>query len=268
MEVILIYQEERLVKILEKLHQEKMVSNQRICDMLGISRDTARRDFIKLVDEGAAIRTHGGIALPQFNDKIKAYKERIHASSEDKYIIGKIAASYISKGDLCFLDVSTTVKFLCDQLHTSSIVYTHSLDNAAALSNNKKVDVYLLGGKLNQENRFFFDATMASQLNNIYFDKVFLGAAGILKDGIYYSNIEDAIIKNVVAKRSKEVILLADSQKFNQLSSYKGVDFSDIDTIITNEKPPDNFRKIVEENNVEIKLIHEGKEVKDYFSEG
>ncbi|MBE0344459.1 DeoR/GlpR transcriptional regulator, partial [Paenibacillus sp. 28ISP30-2] len=86
------------MKILERLQEEKMISNQEICDMLGISRDTARRDFIKLVDEGAAIRTHGGIALPQFKDKIKAYKERVHASSEDKYKIGKIAASYINKG--------------------------------------------------------------------------------------------------------------------------------------------------------------------------
>ncbi|WP_226001773.1 DeoR/GlpR family DNA-binding transcription regulator [Paenibacillus sp. BJ-4] len=265
MEVILIYQEERLVKILERLHKEKMISNQEICDMLGISRDTVRRDFIRLVDEGAAIRTHGGIALPQFKDKIKAYKERINASSEDKYKIGKIAASYISKGDLCFLDVSTTVKFLCDHLNTSSTVYTHSLDNAEALSNNNEVDVYLLGGKFNHENRFFFDVHVASQLNDIYFDKVFLGAAGILKDGIYFSNYEDAVIKGIVAERSKEVILLADSQKFNQISSYKGVDLIDIDMIITNENPPDEFRKSFEENNIKIRLIHEGKTVKDYF---
>jgi len=265
--VIPIYQEERLVKILEVLHQEKMISNQRICDMLGISRDTARRDFIKLVEQGAAIRTHGGIALPEFNDKIKAYKERITASAEDKYLIGKTAASYIQKGDLCFLDVSTTVKFLCNHLKTSSTIYTHSLDNAEALSNNNEVDVYLLGGKFYHENRFFFDVNVASSLNDIYFDKTFLGAAAIREDGIYFSNIEDAVIKGLVAKRSKEVILLTDSQKFNRTSSYKGFSWSDIDTIITNEKLPDNLMQQVEENKIEIRLIHESKGSDEHFKE-
>ncbi|WP_237172652.1 DeoR/GlpR family DNA-binding transcription regulator [Paenibacillus lutimineralis] len=155
------------------------------------------------------------------------------------------------------MDISTTVKFLCNHLKTSSTIYTHSLDNAEALSNHNEVDVYLLGGKFNHENRFFFDVNLASYINDIYFDKTFLGAAAIREDGIYFSNIEDAVIKRLVAKRSKEVILLTDSQKFNRMSSYKGIGWSDIDTIITNENLPDNFRQQVEENKIEIKLIHD-----------
>ncbi|MCQ6281712.1 DeoR/GlpR family DNA-binding transcription regulator [Bacillus sp. EB600] len=252
-----IYQEERLLMILEYLKDQNKISNQEICNMLNISRDTARRDIIKLVEEGTAIRTHGGIALPHLKDEIKAYKERLHTSTKEKYLIGKAGSTYIQEDELCFLDVSTTVKCLCEALEVPSTLYTHSLDNAEVLSNKKNIKVHLIGGALNFENRFFYDPDIAIKLNNIYFDKVFLGATGFLEDGVYFANREDAYIKKIVAKRSKQVILLADYEKFNHTSRYKGFSFSSIDTLITDKEPPPIFLEKLEKSDVEIEIVKE-----------
>lgn len=73
------YQEERLLLILEYLNKNQSMSVNEICDRFQISRDTARRDVLKLVEQGAAIRTHGGIALPTLNETILAYRERIQS---------------------------------------------------------------------------------------------------------------------------------------------------------------------------------------------
>ena len=59
------YQEERIYKILKLLREKKSLSNQEIMEKFNISRDTARRDILKLVDEGVAVRTHGGITKPE-----------------------------------------------------------------------------------------------------------------------------------------------------------------------------------------------------------
>ncbi|MBE9916135.1 DeoR/GlpR transcriptional regulator [Paenibacillus donghaensis] len=248
------YQEERLVKILEHLKRHETVSNQEICEWLGISRDTARRDFIKLVKEGAAIRTHGGIALPRLKEEIKIYKERLTTASKQKLAIAKTAASHVGKRDLCFLDVSTTVRFLCEEIKEEISVYTHSLDNAEALSVNNEIDVHLLGGKLHKENRFFYDMTTASQLNELHFDKAFFGAAAVMEDGIYFSNREDAFIKQMSAKRAERVYVLTDAGKFNLTGHYKGLSFQDIDTIIIDRIPPDQYLAIFNEHQIKVEI--------------
>lgn len=255
--MIPIYQEERLVKILDYLKSNGKVSNNGICRMLNISRDTARRDIIKLVKEGAAIRTHGGIALPHFKEEIKSYKERLTTASKQKFLIGKAASPYIAEGDLCFFDVSTTVKFLCEHIRGNLTVYTHSLDNTEVLSKKNEIEVHLLGGKLNHENRIFYDFTIASQLNDVHFDKAFFGAAGILDDGVYFSNRENAYMKQMIAKRAKKVFLLADSQKISQTSSFKGLSFKDIDILITNQSPPKKYIDILKKHKIKIVITNE-----------
>ena len=47
------------------------MTNQEIMDQFHISRDTARRDIVRLVNENLAVRTHGGITL---NDDTSNWK--------------------------------------------------------------------------------------------------------------------------------------------------------------------------------------------------
>lgn len=48
------------------------------------------------------------------------------------------------------------------------------------------------------------------QLNDVFFDKAFLGAAAIMEDGVYFANRDDALVKKLVSRRAREVFLLAD----------------------------------------------------------
>lgn len=249
-----IYQEERLLKILDQLKTHAQLSNADICELLDISRDTARRDIIKLVEEGAAIRTHGGIALPFFKEEIKAYKDRATAASAQKLHIARAASAYIANGDVCFMDVSTTVRELCGQVGDHLTVYTHSLDNVEVLAGKTGIDVHLLGGKFHHDNRFFYDQAGALQLNEVYFDKAFLGAAAIMEDGVYFANREDALIKKLVTGRAGKVYVLADTKKFSLTASFKGIEFSGIDVLITDGDPPEHLQSVMRESGIEIIL--------------
>ena len=68
------FQEERLYKIVELLEKEKSMTTQDIVEIMGVSRDTARRDIIKLAESGKVVRTHGGITLPQTPRLPECYK--------------------------------------------------------------------------------------------------------------------------------------------------------------------------------------------------
>ena len=247
------YQEERLLKVLEYLNEHNYMSIHDICEMFNVSRDTARRDILKLINQGTAIRTHGGISLPVLKNTIKEYRERIEAYSEEKKSIAKKALEFIEEGKHYFFDVSTIVSFLSQEINQSIWVLTHSLDNIEILSEKGNIDIHSIGGCLNKKNRFFYKADYVNYLDGIRFDTAILGAASITEEGIYYVDEEDALIKQAAVKKSDIVIVLAEYEKFKCLSYYKGVNWEQIDIIITDKMPPSVFVDIIE--SYDIKLI-------------
>lgn len=248
----LMYQEERLLKILEYLNEHNVMSIHDICEMFNISRDTARRDILKLIGQETAIRTHGGISLPVLKNTIKEYRERIKAYSEEKKNISKKAIEFIEEHKHYFFDVSTTISFLAKEVNKPIWVLTHSLDNIEILSEKEDVSVHTIGGCLNKQNRFFYTPNCISYFDGIRFDIAFLGAAAITEDGIYYVDEEDAFIKQAAAKKSDVVIILAEYEKFKRLSYYKGVDWEQIDVIITDKMPPAVFASIIKSNDIQL----------------
>lgn len=87
------YQEERLYQIMNLLRKKKSLSKQEIMSTFNISRDTARRDIICLVEQKIALRTHGGITLPTVQLR-QSFKERANLKNSNKDLLGKVASSY------------------------------------------------------------------------------------------------------------------------------------------------------------------------------
>ena len=69
---------------MEYLKQHRRITAEQICSLLHISRDTARRDLVKLKERGAIIRTRGGAILPSVNQEVPGYSGRLKTVSEEK----------------------------------------------------------------------------------------------------------------------------------------------------------------------------------------
>ena len=176
------YQEERLYQIMNLLRKKKSLSKQEIMSTFNISRDTARRDIICLVEQKVALRTHGGITLPTVQLR-QSFQERSTLKNSTKDLLGKIASTYIKKNAICYLDTSTTVQYMCKYIKEKATIYSNSIDIIEQLKDNATLDLHLLGGKLNPVNRYFFGSETLTILDNIRFDIAFLGAASITEDG-------------------------------------------------------------------------------------
>lgn len=250
------YQEERIFQILQALKIRNTLSNQDIMSMFGISRDTARRDIVKLVEEGVAVRTHGGITLPALLTEIQSYRNRISQNLEVKKILAQRAAIHLAEHRLAFLDVSTTVEELCDYIPDEMTVYTHSLYNAERLIETS-CDVCVLGGKLHRKNRFFFGGSTLAQMDGICFDIAVLGAAAIHEDGIYFEEAEDAEIKRKAVERANYVLLVADDGKYFKTSRFRASGFADIDVLVTNRIPPERVLSRLREAGTKIDIVEE-----------
>ncbi|MDO4943270.1 MAG: DeoR/GlpR family DNA-binding transcription regulator [Lachnospiraceae bacterium] len=248
------YQEERISKILQWLQKEDVLSNQDIMRRLNISRDTARRDIIKIVESGKAVRTHGGIAGTDILTNVGNYQMRKTDNVEGKRRIGKEAAKHLKADSICFFDTSTHMPYVCSELGRVQ-VYTHSLDNLELLAAASSAEVHSLGGKLHRENRFFYGTDTVNKIRNMNFDIALLGAASVKEDGIYYVDEEDALMKSLAADRSDRVIVMADYPKFQRKANYRGLSFDQIDMLITDQEMDDKWKETLKKEYVEWIIV-------------
>ncbi|CCQ21668.1 HTH-type transcriptional repressor GlcR [Listeria monocytogenes N53-1] len=147
-------QKERIVEELKLLENMKTISQEELMQIFSISKDTARRDILKLVESGLAERYPGGVSLPVLKPQIESYTSRLVKQSEQKQKIAYVAGKVIKDHMTIYLDVSTTVHFLASGLEQNDlVVVTNSMDNAIAASQKEDNKVYLLGGFFNFHSR-------------------------------------------------------------------------------------------------------------------
>jgi len=249
-----LYQEERLQLILNHLNEHKRINIEEICDLCNTSRDTARRDLVKLEERGSILRTRGGALLPTIIKEIKSYKDRISNDSKEKKAIAKLAASLIKNGDRIIMDTSTTVQACSEFLQVDNCtVITNSINQADILSNKPEVNIHLLGGKLNQEQRFLYGPSVISMLSNYYVDKVFIGICGLTEEGIMVAFEEEGFIMKKMIEQADQVIVLVDSSKFGKKGFFKVADLSQIDIIVTDKLPDKSLIDVF--NHYEINIM-------------
>ncbi len=258
-----VYQEERLVAILDFLKQHNRITTEQICTLLQVSRDTARRDLVKLEEQNAIIRTRGGAILPTAHQKIQSYSGRLKTVSEEKNKIGRLAASLIHNGDRVILDASTTVQACAKHLNAvDCTVITNSINLADVLSDKEGIEIYLLGGKLEKEHRFLYGSSVIEKLSSYHVDKALIGVVGISEHGITIAHEEDGMVKRKMIQQAKQVIALADHSKLGSTSFYQYAELNEIDLLITDRLPNQAFCDLLDRNGVEL-LVTEQDEGKD-----
>ncbi|WP_018924860.1 DeoR/GlpR family DNA-binding transcription regulator [Salsuginibacillus kocurii] len=246
-------QEERLVHILTFLEEEKSLNIKELCDRFHVSRDTARRDIVKLSERGLVTRTYGGITVPSFFKVVDHYTTRTDEEVKAKEAIGKRAVDFIQADDLVYFDVSTTVSSIPHYLNSQELsVVTNSIDAAQQLIRTEKVNIHLLGGDLNKESRHLSGSLAMQNLSHFYFNSAFVGALGVSEEGIFYGYAEDIYLKQEIRKRTNRMIVLADEKKLNQQAHYRGLEIEEVDVLITNGNMPAALQKRFQSAGVEV----------------
>ncbi|TES51866.1 DeoR/GlpR transcriptional regulator [Halalkalibacterium halodurans] len=256
-----LYQDERLPLILEELKKHQRITVEQICARFGVSRDTARRDLVKLEEQKVIIRTRGGAILPSAHQEVKGYHQRLETVSKEKKQIGEKAASFIHEGDRLILDTSTTVQALADFFpNVRCTIVTNSINLADLLSAKKHADIQLLGGKLEKKHRYLYGASVIERLRSYYVDKLFLGVVGISEHGLTIAHEEDGMVKRTMLQQAKQKIVLADHSKIGVTDYFKLADLSDIDVLITDRSPPYSFHQLLQQHGVELVITGEETE--------
>ncbi|WP_338216823.1 DeoR/GlpR family DNA-binding transcription regulator [Companilactobacillus muriivasis] len=232
-------QKERLDLILKTLQEKQTLTLKEIIDLTDSSRDTARRDIVKLTESNLVERSYGGISMPNTFKKLDGYLERSDDYVNTKRELAKKAAIYANQATQIYLDVSTTVEFMPKYLTNQNLfAVTNSLDIADQLIRHSPCKARILGGNLDAEKRCVTGTRPCLDLENYTFDYAFLSSVGIDENGIYYAYEDDIDYKAKIRKQAKKLVLLLDSSKVNVKHNFKVLNLDQIDYIITNSHLP------------------------------
>ncbi|MCS7463624.1 DeoR/GlpR family DNA-binding transcription regulator [Paenibacillus doosanensis] len=251
------YQEERLIGILQHLEQYQRINLDTICELFDVSRDTARRDIIKLEEQGSILRTRGGAILPTLTNQVANYSDRLRdeATIPSKQAIGRLAASLLHDGDYLLLDASTTVQYAAESIRTQGhVIVTNSIDIADILNRKEGIDVHLLGGKLHPEHRLIYGARALDMLKDYHVHKLLLGTCAITPDGLTNPYEEEGYLVREMMRRADQVILLADRTKFGRRQFNRISGLERIDILITDQEPDEQMKQALYRHEIDIMI--------------
>lgn len=231
---------ERKQFILRALQRDGKVVAKELSEELGTSEDTIRRDLRDLASEGLLQRVHGG-ALPTSPANASFAARREQATSAKRAIARK-AAELVRPGQVVLLDGGTTNVQVAELLphDLEATIVTNSPPLASALADHSRVEVILLGGRLDKHSQVTLGEATLDALKMVRADLFLLGICSVHPEiGISTPNLEEAYLKRAMMANAAEVVALVSAEKLNTAAPYIAGPLTELSEIITERAVPD-----------------------------
>ncbi len=226
--------EKRQEIILELLREKRSITVAEIKDKLGISDSTIRRDLNALDREGKLTKVFGGAvaleAVPSVTEL--SVMQKLQVNEKEKRTIAQYAASLIKANDFVYLDAGTTTGYMLEYLVEKNATFvTNAVDHARrlAVAGHR---VILVGGELRGTTEAVVGARAVLAIQDYHFTIGFFGTNGISRQyGCSTPDGGEALVKKTALRQCSKKYILADSTKFNDVSSVSFAGYQDVQII-------------------------------------
>ncbi len=218
-----------------------IIRSRKYCTVIFLSKQlfvapiTIRRDLAEMEFAGLITRCYGGATIPEYENREVPFEVRDKSNSSVKDGLAKRAAKQINKGDVVFLDASSTVSRITEYLSPEQdlTVITNSTLVAEKLK-EKHILCYLTGGRP-VENSYALVGSIAEQtISCLYANICFFSAQGIDENGVIFDQSEsESSLRRLMIKNSKKQLFLFDSSKYNKRFAFRICAVQDISDIVT-----------------------------------
>ncbi len=225
--------DERTRIITEYLRSHNYADISQLSDMLSVSDMTVRRDLDRLEEKNFLVRVHGGAKLATQRMYEPPLESRLKDQAEEKYKLGRYAASLVKDGDAIAIDSSSTTYAMLPYLNVAVTVITNHVSVATALAANEKAQVILLGGLLQKSSLSLSGKDMEEMMGRYLVDKAFLSSKALnARSGASDATTAVGEGKKVLMRSAKQTFFLFDHTKFNTEAFYRVCGLEDMENII------------------------------------
>ena len=247
---------ERERLILRLLRQDRFASVSELAGLAGSSEATVRRDLGRLERTGRLVRVRGGAELAAGAEGGAVqlpFESRKGLLSETKRRIARLAASLCREGETIIIDGGSTTYHMTEFLLPVKLqILTNSFALAQALVGSSANTVILSGGVVHADSQLVLDPFQEDPFRRYLAAKVFMGVYGI--DEMGATNIEVQLIsaERAMIEHAKELIILADSSKFDRRGSLFLCGFERMGTVISDAGVTEAQRRLLESRGVKL----------------
>lgn len=250
----------RQAQILEYLQGKGRTTVDELIARFNTTGTTIRKDLTHLQQQGAVIRTYGGVMLNR-DEGDQPIDRKTLINIEKKRHIARRAAELIHEGDSLIFDAGSTVLQMVPYLarFNNITVMTNSLTIVNQLVEHDNDQVILMpGGTWRGTSASFHGSLAESAFSHFNFDTLFIGADGVdLTAGVTTFN-EVFAVSQAMCCAAKKIVLLVDSSKFGRKSPNVVCSLDAVNVLITDSGiSPDIVERLTEMN---IKVITVGEE--------
>ena len=249
---------ERHQKIRDLLMAEKHLDVSQLSKMFSVSEVTIRRDLEKLAKEGYLIKTYGGAVLNEEGNAPPVYNGAEIAedgeNSEDRKMIGRIAAEMMQPGEAIFLTPGPACLEIAKNLHNKKgTVVTNDLNIGMILRDNAGIKTIVTGGDLMPSTGILVGHFSQKVLKGIFINKAFIDVKGVsIESGYTVNSYDESVIIHTVLEISKETIIVADHTKFDHTAFARLGDLTLAKKVITNRQVSSNYKRFFFEHAVKL----------------
>lgn len=245
---------ERLNKIKEILYKNKRADVFELSERFNVTEVTIRRDLDKLEHDGFIIKTYGGAVLNEEHTQNTLTADCEESTSEEKKMIGKIAAHMIENGEAIYLSPGKTCLEIARNIRDKKItVVTNDLIIGYELKDCPGIKIIVTGGDLMQSTSILVGSFALQALSGIFVNKAFFGVKGVNFDSGYTVNShEEVMVIEGVKRITNEIVVAADYSKFNYTAFARLGDLQMAKKVITNKQIPPEFKKYFFEHSVKL----------------
>ncbi|MGB8622039.1 MAG: DeoR/GlpR family DNA-binding transcription regulator [Paracoccaceae bacterium] len=236
------WSKERHKRILHVLEASGQISAHDLAAMLGVSRETVRRDLVDLEDDGLIDRVHGGALLSQACVE-PPFRKRKDKQIRAKQDIARKAVDLVLPGQTVLVDAGTTTSVFAQELAklTGITVITNSIDIATTIqTSGNKIELLLLGGAVVSDVPATYGELTLSEIRRFHADLAFVAPVALDGEkGAFDFDLHEAAVAGAMIDQSGEAVLLVDHTKLGQTSRVKYCDPAQIDVLVTDKSAPE-----------------------------
>jgi DeoR family fructose operon transcriptional repressor len=249
--------EERRYRIVEILNEREsgLVSVTELSDLLKVSTMTIRRDLDWLEERDLLRRVHGGAVVREILDDERPFRERGKEFSQEKQLVGRMAAQLVHDGEVIILDAGTTTQQVARHLGDKQdlTVVTNAMPVAEELSRYPQISTILLGGILKHRELCTVGPPVTDELSRLSADKLFLSAAGFAPEkGATDPDLRETEVKQAMIRAARQVILVTDSSKWGVVTFAQITTLDAIHKVVSDDAIPADAIEALEAEGVEI----------------
>lgn len=245
---------ERHTKIVELVARRHRVEVSELAELVGASAVTVRKDLDFLAERGL-LRRERGYALSANPDDINYHMAFAY---ERKRKIAHAALDEVEDGETVMIESGSCCVLFAEQLarHRRDITIITNSAYLASYIREESVKIILLGGEYQPRFQAMVGPLVKLCAEKYQVDKLFVSADGFSESfGFTGGDLTRVEAIRSMAQSARQVVLLAESEKFSRVGPVSYFALDEVSTVITDHLIPEEARQVLSQYPIRLRVV-------------